>query len=83
MNTKLTVKAENERILYCILNKDEDMESQLGEMLLNANGRGIGVYLEEKSIRVVDYFHAETIFSFAIISFEDTEEPVSLKWTEI
>ena len=82
MNTKLTVRAENDRVLYCVLNKDEDKEKQLGEML-NANGGGIGVCLEEKEVRVVDYFHAETIFSYSIISLEDTEDPVSLKWTEI
>ena len=82
MNTKLTVKAENGKVLYCILNKDEDIISQL-ETVLYVHGGGLSVRIVEDEIRVMDYYHDEVVGFFTVLSREDTEEKVSLKWTEI
>ena len=82
MNTKLTVKAQNGKTLRCVLSNDANLENQL-EKMLHADGGGLCVRIEYGEIRVVDYFHNETVGAFKILSKEDTEETVSLKWTEI
>jgi hypothetical protein len=48
-----------------------------------SRGYGIGVNVREDEIEVTDYYHASSMASFKILCREETQEPLSLKWTEM
>lgn len=81
MNKRLTVKTELGDLRYCVLSAEKDYEKQLEELLGVTAGAGFSVKLCDDAVKLVDYFHGETRASFEIISFEDSEEDVSLSWT--
>ena len=83
MNIKYIVKNDGGRILSCIIDSVKEPELQFEEVLGLSHGHGIGVYVREDEIEVMDYFHASSMAGFKILSREETEEPLSLKWTEI
>ena len=37
----------------------------------------------KRAVDIIDYYHAERIGSLPVVSFEDTNLCVSLKWNEI
>ncbi len=84
MNVKYTVQnTDNKRILSCILDSEKDIETQLEEVFHIARGHGVGVFVRESEIEITDYYHASAMASFDILSREETNEPVDLKWTEV
>ena len=83
MNKKLTVKTEHGNICYCVLDPDISFEIQLNELAGFSGDGGVTVRYYEDRIEFVDYFHAEVMACFPIISLEDTSLPVCLKWVKI
>jgi len=78
MNKKLTVMTER-GAAYCVMDSEKDYEKQL-DQLFGFNGHGLCAVFDGKSVRAFDYFCQETMHEFPVISFEDTDEPVVLKW---
>ena len=81
MNIRYTVKNDWGKILCCVVDGEKDLTSQLEEVLYIRHGNGIGVIVHEAEIEVTDYYHGSAMASFAILSREETQEPVSLRWT--
>lgn len=84
MNKKITIKAQNSSICYCIVDFEGNVEDQLLQVhSLGDNFRGITVRMTDTSIQLVDYFHNDIIGSHDILSIEETTEEVSLHWHRI
>ena len=79
----ISKNTDNKRILSCILDSEKDIETQFEEVFHIAHGHGIGVFVREGEIEITDYYHASAMASFNILSREETNEPVDLKWTEV
>ena len=79
-NKKLTVLTEHGNVVYCVLSPEADHKKQLEELLGIQRGRGHCVEFDEKTVKVIDCFHAETITTFEVLSFTDCEDAVILKW---
>ena len=82
MNIKFTVKSDGGRILTCVLDAEKELDLQLEEVMGLSHGHGIGVTVREDEIEVVDYYHASSMAGFRVLCREETEDPLSLKWTE-
>ena len=80
MNKKYIVKAPNEKTVFCVLSPDQPAKEQLAAVL-QVHGGGLSVELTDKEILVMDYFHGSPMAIFTILSLEDTDLPVSLRWT--
>lgn len=83
MNRKYTVYSEHKTTLSCVVDASRDIKPQLEEVLMIKRGSGIGLRLSEREIELIDYFGNSSMASFKILSAEDTDEPVSLKWTVV
>ncbi len=82
MNKRLTVKNEFGKVVYCVLSGDEPYEKQMMEVLSLHAGYGYTVDLNNDHVKVKDYRTNETIGTFEILSFVDTDEKVVLDWLE-
>lgn len=81
MNIKYTVRNDWGKILTCVVDGEKDLQPQFEEILHIQRGNGIGVMLHENEVEVTDYYHGSSMAGFAVLSREETEEPVSLCWT--
>ena len=81
MRIKYTVRNDWGKILTCVVDGEKDLIDQLEEVLRIRHGNGIGVDVREAEIEVTDYYYGSSMASFAILSREETQEPVSLRWT--
>ena len=79
MNKKLTVLTPRGNVAYCVLSPSKDYEKQLEE-LFDIHGHGLCVVFDKKTLKVRDYFCDETMATFEVLSFEDSEDEVVLKW---
>ena len=80
MNKKLIVKNEFQKTVYCVLSDEKPYKEQLMIVLsLNAGCGYTVAYLDDKFL-VKDYRTNETVGTFHIISFTDTQEDVVLNW---
>ena len=82
MNKRLTVKNEFGKIVYCVLSGDESFEEQMMEVLALHAGGGFVVDFDKDFVKVKDYRTNETVGTFEILSFVDTDEKVALNWLE-
>ena len=82
MNKKITVKRDSGEICYCILSGDTSLEDQFNKWYFGSKHpqNGLCVNFCETSVDVVDYYHAEKMASFNVLSIEDTNEDICLKW---
>ena len=83
MNKRLTVKNEFGNVVYCVLSGAEPYQQQLIEVLSVNAGYGLTVDFDEESVAVRDYRTNETLGTFKVLSFEDTDEEIRLNWQEI
>lgn len=83
MNKRLTVKNEFGNVVYCVLSGAEPYQQQLIEVLSVNAGYGLTVDLDKESVAVRDYRTNETLGTFKVLSFEDTDEEICLNWQEI
>lgn len=84
MNKKITVRSEVKGICYCILSGERDLEEQFNVLLFGSaqGGGGVCARFDGKTLRVVDYFHDDTMARFDVIDIEDTDSEPILKWVE-
>lgn len=82
MNKKLTVLSPRGNTLCCVLSSAESYEKQL-ERLLDIHGQGICAVFDGKTLKVRDYYADETMGTFEVISFTDTDEDVRLEWQSL
>ena len=80
MNKKLTVKNQFGEIVSCVLSDQESLEKQMMEVLALQAGCGFSVEFKHDSVVVKDYFTNETVGTFEIVSFVETDENVVLNW---
>ena len=80
MNKKLTVMNKFGESVYCILSDCEALETQMMEVLNLHPGQGFSVTFGKDLVEVNDYYSNETVGSFQIVSFTDTDETVDLNW---
>ena len=83
MNKKFTVQTPKGEMAYCVLSDEKDYGYQLEEMMQVGHSNGVCVEVDEKWISVLDYYHAETMAKFEILSTEDTEESVTDGWRPV
>ena len=79
MNKKLVVLTPRGNEAFCVLSSEQAYEKQLEE-LFDIHGHGLCVVFDGKTVKVRDYFCDETIGTFEVLYFEDTNEPVVLSW---
>ena len=82
MNKKMTVKTEL-GIATCVLSDEKSAYEQILELFGYDGKHGMWAGIEGDTVKVMDYFVQETVATFPILSVEDTDEPVSLKWTPV
>ena len=82
MNKKMTVKT-GLGIATCVLSDRRSMDEQISELFGYGGKHGMWAGIEGGTIKVMDYFVQETIATFPILSVEDTDDPVSLKWSYV
>ena len=83
MNVKYTVRTPKGETAYCVLSRGEKFGYQLEEMMQVGHNNGVCVEVDETWISVLDYYHAETMAKFEILSTEDTEESVTDGWRPV
>lgn len=83
MNQKITIKTEAGEISYFILDPDQAIDQQLAILHGREIGHGITYRLTETQVQMVDYFCDSVIGAHEILSIEDTDEAVSLRWNPI
>ena len=83
MNKKFTVRTPRGETAYCVLSREKDYGYQLEEMMQVGHSNGVCVEVDETWISVLDYYHAETMAKFEILSTEETEEPVTAEWKPV
>ncbi len=83
MNRKLVVKNKFDKTTYCVLSEDEPFIKQLEKVLEIEQGHGFSIDMDDKKVRVKDYFTGETVGEFDIISFDDTNLPQELNWINV
>jgi hypothetical protein len=85
MNKKITARNERGIVCYCILSGEDSIEEQFNLWYFDSRhpGGGVCVRFDTSKISVVDYFHAESMADFEILSIEDTDEPVMTKWFNV
>ena len=82
MNKKMTVQTQR-GIAYCVLSDRRGVDEQISELFGYDGKHGMWAGIEGENIKVMDYFVQETLATFPILSVEDTDEPVSLKWNYV
>ena len=83
MNKKITVKTPHGKVCYAVFDKERSDSEQICELFGIDGEHGISVEFQGEQIVVTDYYHAEPMAEFDILSIDDTDLPVSLKWNEI
>ena len=84
MNVKYTLKnVDNGWVFSGVFNEEENLELQLMKHFCITPGHGIGVNIDGDRIELSDYYHASSMAEFAVLSREETGEPVSSKWQKI
>ena len=83
MNKKLTMKSPRETIVFCVVDENKPLVEQLKTVWGFESGNGMTVDVVNNEVQIIDYYHWSCVAKFDIISFEDTNEEVSLKLTEI
>ena len=79
MNKKIIYKTEHGDVRYCVINPNENLKPQLGQVFGITPGHGFSIEMNEKEITLRDYFAGETRASFPIIDMEDSDLPVCLE----
>ena len=82
MNKKITVINGYNKKMYCIVDANLDVTKQI-EQIMDVGKGGLGINVTNTSIALVDYFHSENVAVFPIVSIEETEQEVSLKWNKV
>ena len=80
MNKKMTVQTQR-GVAYFVLSDERSVDEQILELFGYDGKHGMWAGIEGETVKVMDYFVQETIAAFPILSVEDTDEPVSLKWS--
>lgn len=80
MNKKLTVKNKFGEIVSCVLSDKESFEKQMMDVLSLHAGCGFSVDFKKDAVVVKDYYTNETVGTFEILSFAETDESVVLNW---
>lgn len=80
MNKKLTVRNEFGEIVSCVLSDQESFEKQMMDVLSLRAGCGFSVDFRNDSVVVRDTYTNETVGTFEILSFSETDESVVLNW---
>jgi hypothetical protein len=83
MHIRYTVRNDRGEILTCVVDGEKDLITQFEEILYIRPGNGISVTVRDEEVEVVDYYHASSMASFAVLSQEETVDPVSLRWARI
>ena len=74
MNKKLILKNDKGETVYCVLNGEADETEELLRVFSIEKGYGLTVEKWSDAVKIVNYFRADTVASFPVVSFEDTEE---------
>ncbi|MGN1344642.1 MAG: hypothetical protein ACI4U3_08685 [Traorella sp.] len=80
MNKKLTVVNKFNEVMYCVLSDQKPFEEQMMDVLSLHKGCGFSVDFIKDNIVVKDYYTNETVGTFEIISYVDTDEDICLNW---
>ena len=80
MNKKLTVRNKFGEIVSCVLSDNESFEKQMMDVLSIRAGCGFSVEFKNDSVVVKDYYTNETVGTFEILSFTETDDSVALNW---
>ena len=84
MNKKLTYISNSGKTVYCVLSPDKNFDKQLSHDVFGFHaGAGYSAELRDDHIRILDYFHGDTVATLQVLSFEDTNMEVCLHAKEI
>ena len=82
MNKKLTFKAPNGNICYCVLSGEQDLKEQI-ERIFAMTGDGYITRFDNKEISIIDIYHWDPIAVYEVISVEDCDMEVCEKRIKI
>ena len=84
MNKKITIRKDNGQTCYCILSGEKNLEDQFNSWYFGSEhpSNGLCVCFDGATLDVVDYYHAEKMTSFTVVSIDDTNENPVFEWME-
>lgn len=82
MNLRVTLKNDENKTVYCVVSQDQGLEQEMEQVFSIQKGCGLGVDVTKTKVKVVNYFRADTLASFEILSITPTEEPLQYRLTE-
>jgi hypothetical protein len=84
MNKKITVRNEGGLVRYCILSGEANLQDQFNLWYYGDAHPYYGIHISVNSttVAIEDYYHAEVMASFEILSMEDTEEDIIHAWVD-
>lgn len=83
MNKRYVLKNAHEETVSCVLSAEQNPQDEWETVFGIRKGYGLGVDVREKTIAVVDHFHADTVTKFEILSVTDTDEPTRYQLTAV
>ncbi len=82
MNKKLTFKAPNGKICYCVLNGEQDLKEQI-EKVFDILGGGHTARFDNEKIYIMDIYHWDPVAIYEVISVEDCDMEVCEDWVTV
>lgn len=81
MNLRVTLKNDENETVYCVVSQAQRLEQEMEQVFSIQKGCGLGINVTKTKIKVVNYFRADTLASFRILSITPTEEPLQYRLT--
>lgn len=76
MNLRVTLKNDENKIVYCVVSQAQELKQEMEQVFSIQQGCGLGISVTKTKVKVVNYFRADTLASFEILSSTPTEEPL-------
>lgn len=81
MNLRVTLKNDRNETVHCVVSAAGNLEQEMERVFSIQKGYGLGIDVTKTQVKVVNYFRADTLASFDIVSIVPTEEPLQYRLT--
>lgn len=81
MNLRVTLKNDQNETVYCVVSQEQELEQEMARVFSIQKGYGLGISVTKTQVKVINYFRADTLASFDIVSIVPTEKPLQYRLT--
>ena len=84
MNKKITVKTGDNRVRYCILPGEGDLQDHFNRWLFGEEkpSGGYSAQFDGQVLRIIDSIASDTVSTFRVLSINDTDEEELPTWAD-